>query len=91
MPDTHIERLQVGELESKLRELTSQYEAAVEEKVKCQEAADTTAKTISLANRLVGGLASENVRWKNSGAAHKCQMKGNILVLLCGVHNVDLT
>ena len=50
--------------------------------MKCQEAADTTAKTISLANRLVGGLASENVRWKNSGAAHKCQLKGNILVLL---------
>ena len=56
----------VVELESKLHDLTIQYESAVEEKVKCQEAADATSKTISLANRLVGGLASENIRWGKS-------------------------
>ena len=32
-------------------------------KQKCQDEADATAATIDLANRLVGGLASENVRW----------------------------
>ena len=34
--------------------------------MKCQEEAESTAKTIFLANRLVGGLASEKVRWAES-------------------------
>ena len=33
----------------------------MEAKVKCQQEADATGATISLANRLVGGLASEKV------------------------------
>ena len=56
----------VSELESTLAALTKQYEEAVEEKVRCQEQADQTSNTISLANRLVGGLASENIRWSRS-------------------------
>ena len=56
----------VAELEATLQELTDQYKAAMEEKVKCQEDADATSRTIALANRLVGGLASENVRWGKS-------------------------
>ena len=43
----------VAELEATLTELTEQYKAAVDAKVKCQEEADVTAATISLANRLV--------------------------------------
>lgn len=31
--------------------------------MKCQQEADATNRTIQLANRLVNGLASENVRW----------------------------
>lgn len=31
--------------------------------MKCQKEADATNSTIQLANRLVNGLASENVRW----------------------------
>lgn len=38
------------------------------EKLLCQQEADATAQTISLANRLVGGLASENVRWAEAVA-----------------------
>ena len=56
----------VAELEKTLADLTKQYEEAVEEKIRCQDLADSTANTISLANRLVGGLASENVRWSKS-------------------------
>ena len=41
----------------------AQFEKATMDKLKCQQEADETAKVISLANRLVGGLASENVRW----------------------------
>ena len=50
-------------LEQTLNECQSQLNKAVGTKQKCQDEADATAATIDLANRLVGGLASENVRW----------------------------
>ena len=56
-------KARVAELEAVLQKLTEQYKEAVDDKVRCQEEADATNATISLANRLVGGLASENVRW----------------------------
>lgn len=37
--------------------------AALAAKQKCQDEAEATAFTIDLANRLVNGLASENIRW----------------------------
>ena len=58
--------LKVGQLEEKLANLTQQYTAAIEAKMKCQAEADATTATINLANRLVGGLASEKVRWGQS-------------------------
>ena len=51
----------VSRLEATLQDLTSQYEEAVEEKVRCEAAADKTNQIISLANRLVNGLASEKI------------------------------
>ncbi|XP_022915026.2 dynein beta chain, ciliary isoform X1 [Onthophagus taurus] len=53
----------VASLEEQLAKLTSDFEQAIAEKTLCQQEADATNATISLANRLVGGLASENVRW----------------------------
>lgn len=50
-------------LEEKLADLTSEFETATKEKLRCQQEADRTNQTIDLANRLVNGLASENVRW----------------------------
>uniref|UniRef100_A0A7N8YQ50 Dynein, axonemal, heavy chain 9 n=1 Tax=Mastacembelus armatus TaxID=205130 RepID=A0A7N8YQ50_9TELE len=50
-------------LNENLTKLTAKFEKAVADKLKCQQEAESTARTISLANRLVGGLASENVRW----------------------------
>ncbi|KAG7506656.1 dynein heavy chain 9, axonemal [Solea senegalensis] len=50
-------------LDENLAKLTAKFEKAKAEKHKCQQEAESTARTISLANRLVGGLASENVRW----------------------------
>ena len=58
--------LKVEQLEAKLANLTKQYTAAIEAKMKCQAEADATTATINLANRLVGGLASEKVRWGQS-------------------------
>ena len=56
----------VQELDDNLAELTAQFEQATKAKLKCQREAEATANTISLANRLVGGLASEKVRWAES-------------------------
>jgi hypothetical protein len=50
--------------------LTADFEQATAEKLRCQQEADATNATIQLANRLVGGLASENVRWAESVAKY---------------------
>lgn len=55
----------ISHLEASLDILTTQFKAATDEKLRCQEEADFTAKTLDLANRLVNGFASENVRWAN--------------------------
>lgn len=51
-------------LEQKLYTLRQEFEVATQAKMKCQAEADATAFTINLANRLVNGLASENIRWR---------------------------
>ncbi|MEQ2239822.1 Dynein heavy chain 9, axonemal [Ilyodon furcidens] len=53
----------INHLNENLGKLTAKFEKATADKVKCQQEAESTARTISLANRLVGGLAAENVRW----------------------------
>lgn len=76
-------KAKIKELDESLAELTAAFEKATAEKLKCQQEAETTARTIELANRLVGGLASENVRWAESVAAFKEQEKtlpGDVLL-----------
>lgn len=58
-----IIRVNLQQLELTLAKLTNDFEEAVAAKKKCQDDADSTAETISLANRFVTGLGSENVRW----------------------------
>lgn len=55
-------------MEEQLAKLTADFEKATAEKLRCQEEADATSRTIQLANRLVGGLSSENVRWAEAVA-----------------------
>ncbi|CAF2140297.1 unnamed protein product [Rotaria magnacalcarata] len=62
---------QLAQLEEALAKLTAEYDSAMSAKQKCQEEADRTAYTINLANRLVNGLASENVRWRDSVAGFR--------------------
>uniref|UniRef100_A0A673VKH9 Dynein axonemal heavy chain 17 n=1 Tax=Suricata suricatta TaxID=37032 RepID=A0A673VKH9_SURSU len=69
----------IAELNANLSNLTSAFEKATAEKIKCQQEADATNRVISLANRLVGGLASENIRWAESVKSFKSQG-----VTLCG-------
>jgi dynein heavy chain len=83
---TRLENLnaQVVQLEKALSDLTRRYTVAVEAKVKCQQEADATGATISLANRLVGGLASEKVRWGTSVKQLKEQasmLPGDVLLV----------
>ncbi|XP_017170010.1 dynein axonemal heavy chain 9 isoform X1 [Mus musculus] len=56
-------KAKITHLNENLAKLTTKFEKATAEKLKCQQEAELTAGTISLANRLVGGLASENIRW----------------------------
>lgn len=58
----------IKSLEEQLSKLTADFEQATSEKLHCQQEADATNKTIELANRLIGGLGSENVRWAEAVA-----------------------
>ena len=71
-------------MEEALQKLTESYQKAIDEKVRCQEEANATNKTISLANRLVGGLSSEKVRWASSVQQFQEQAKmlpGDVLII----------
>ena len=77
-------KAKVVKLEETLAKLTSDYQKAIDEKMKCQQEADETAKTINLANRLVNGLASEKVRWTESVERFSEQAKmlpGDVLLV----------
>ncbi|CAH8640372.1 unnamed protein product [Heterobilharzia americana] len=73
----------IKDLEEKLKKLTDEFETATMEKQRCQDEAELTYKTIELANRLVGGLASENVRWAQQVKQFKEQaitLPGDVLL-----------
>lgn len=74
----------INQLEEELGTLTREFERATSEKIRCQLEAEATGKTIELANRLVGGLASENVRWADSINSFREQEKtlpGDVLLV----------
>ena len=73
----------IGDLNKNLNELRMKYEKAVADKLKCEEDAKRTQETIVLANRLVGGLASEKVRWSEAVGRFKEQettLTGDVLL-----------
>lgn len=79
-----IIKSKVAELEETLARCQAEFEKATAEKLRCQQEAEQTAKTIELANRLVGGLASENVRWADSIANFRTNEKtlpGDVLMI----------
>ncbi|XP_037547527.1 dynein heavy chain 9, axonemal [Nematolebias whitei] len=74
----------INHLNENLAKLTTKFEKATLAKVKCQQEAESTARTISLANRLVGGLTSENVRWAEAIESFKRQERtlcGDVLLI----------
>nr|XP_058139450.1 dynein axonemal heavy chain 9 isoform X3 [Dasypus novemcinctus] len=77
-------KAKITHLNENLAKLTAKFEKATADKLKCQQEAEVTAGTISLANRLVGGLASENVRWAEAVQSFKQQERtlcGDILLI----------
>ncbi|XP_069808270.1 dynein axonemal heavy chain 9 isoform X2 [Dendropsophus ebraccatus] len=77
-------KAKIALLNENLAKLTAKFEKATADKLKCQQEADATALTISLANRLVGGLASENVRWAEAVRNFKLQestLCGDVLLI----------
>ncbi|UYV67054.1 DNAH9 [Cordylochernes scorpioides] len=76
--------LWLQDLNRSLHELTQAYENAVRAKLICQKQAEETFATISLANRLVNGLASEKVRWGETINQYRKQMvmvPGDVLLV----------
>ncbi|EDQ88776.1 outer dynein arm heavy chain beta [Monosiga brevicollis MX1] len=74
----------IQKLDEALGRLTAEFQAATDAKLKCQAEADATNKTISLANRLVNGLASEKIRWGQAVQDFKAQgvtMPGDVLLV----------
>lgn len=74
----------VSDLQAQLKILTDEFDAAAAAKAKCEQEAQQTAYTINLANRLVGGLSSEKIRWTDSVAQFRIQEKslpGNVLLI----------
>ncbi|XP_051851510.1 dynein axonemal heavy chain 9 [Antechinus flavipes] len=77
-------KVKIKNLNENLAKLTNKFEIATAEKLKCQQEAEMTSGTISLANRLVGGLASENERWAEAIKNFRQQMStlcGDILLI----------
>uniref|UniRef100_A0A8C5KUF0 Dynein axonemal heavy chain 11 n=1 Tax=Jaculus jaculus TaxID=51337 RepID=A0A8C5KUF0_JACJA len=72
-------RKKLLELDQNLSRLTTSFEKATAEKVRCQDEVNQTNKTIDLANRLVGELESEKIRWAQSIKSFETQEK-----TLCG-------
>ncbi|XP_073726825.1 dynein axonemal heavy chain 11 isoform X1 [Misgurnus anguillicaudatus] len=68
-----IIRKKLTELDSNLDMLKAAFEKATSEKLRCQDEVNRTNTTIQLANRLVKGLESENVRWVHSVAQYREQ------------------
>lgn len=64
----------IDELDAALKVLTDKFQAATDEKLACQAEADKTNKIIGLANRLVGGLASEKIRWGEAVVGFKQEL-----------------
>ncbi|MEE6466363.1 hypothetical protein FKM82_006924 [Ascaphus truei] len=72
-------RKKLQDLDNNLKRLTLSFEKATAEKIRCQEEVNRTNTTIELANRLVKGLESENIRWSQSIKIFEAQEK-----TLCG-------
>ena len=74
----------IQKLDEALGRLQKEFQDATDAKLKCQAEADATNRTISLANRLVGGLASEKERWGEAVESFKQQgvtLPGDVLMV----------
>lgn len=76
----------VDALERALQEIKAKQDEAEAEKKRCQDAADKTEQQIDLAYRLVNGLHSENIRWRDliySFESKLVTLPGDILLISC--------
>ncbi|XP_036139541.1 dynein beta chain, ciliary [Monomorium pharaonis] len=77
-------RNRLAELQKMLDILGEKMNVALAEKQKCQDEADMTAFIIDLANRLINGLASENIRWAETVQLlrqSEITLPGNVLLV----------
>ncbi|CAL6039825.1 Outer-arm_dynein beta [Hexamita inflata] len=73
----------VDQLEGQLKVLQNQFDTANKQKDKVVQEQERMEYSLELANKLVGGLSSEKVRWKNSVIQLKIKektLRGDVLV-----------
>ncbi|XP_012272400.1 dynein heavy chain 10, axonemal [Orussus abietinus] len=58
------EELALSRIEKQLAELNAKYEVAMSERQRLQEETDILQRRLIAADKLIGGLSSENVRWE---------------------------
>ena len=81
----------VAGLQAQLKILTDEFEGAMSAKAKAEADSKATAYTIQLADRLVGGLSSEKIRWSETVKDYRIQEKslpGNVLLITAFVSYV---
>ncbi|XP_070518395.1 dynein beta chain, ciliary [Cardiocondyla obscurior] len=77
-------RSRLAELKKILDILSEKMNVALAEKQKCQDETDATAFVIDLADRLINGLASENIRWAETVQLlrkSEITLPGNVLLV----------
>ena len=74
----------MSDLQTQLKILTDEFDGAMAAKAKAEADSKQTAYTIQLANRLVGGLSSEKIRWSETVQEYRIQensLPGNVLLV----------
>ncbi len=81
----------VTDLQAQLKILTDEFDGAMAAKAKAEADSKATSYTIQLANRLVGGLSSEKIRWSETVKEYRVQensLPGNVLLITAFVSYV---
>ncbi|KAK2835022.1 hypothetical protein Q5P01_015506 [Channa striata] len=72
-------KAKINVLNENLKKLTDEFDKATADKLKCKNEAEATERTLFLADSLMRGLASENIRWGEAVESFRKQKR-----TLCG-------
>lgn len=59
------EEIELSRIEKELKELNAKYDTAMKDRQRLQEETDLLQRRLIAADKLIGGLSSENTRWQS--------------------------